>query len=393
MVAAKPRDATAGVHPTDPSILAALPIAVLVVDFDQRIVSANPAAEQVLGAGRAYLAQRKLCDFMPEDSQLISLVDQVAAGGSSVVEYGISLTSPKVGDELVDVRVASIPDDPFHIVICLEKRSMARLIDHQMPHRGTARSVAGMAEILAHEIKNPLAGIRGAAQLLDQSIGDDEHELTQLICDETDRIRKLVERVDVFSDDRPLARDRVNIHSVLDHVRRLLATGSGSGTRFTERYDPSLPPVYGNRDQLIQVFLNLLKNAVEAVPAKHGEITISTRFQHGFKFASAGSRSRQDLPILVSIQDNGAGIPDELHSHLFEPFVTTKRQGTGLGLSLVAKIVEDHGGLVDFETRRRRTEFRVRLPAAPQGQSDPDNPNPNTDTAPTPLNGDGPNDR
>ena len=372
MAVTKPRDAAVGAEPTDQSILAALPIAVLVVDADHRIVSANPAAEQVMGAGRAYLAQRRLGDLMPEDSQLISLVKQVAAGGSSVVEYGISLASPKVGDELVDVRVAPIPDDPSHIVICLEKRSMARLIDHQMPHRGASRSVAGMAEILAHEIKNPLAGIRGAAQLLEQSIDGSERELTELICDETDRIRKLVERVDIFSDDRPLNRDRVNIHSVLDHVRKLVATGSGAGIRFTERYDPSLPSVFGNRDQLVQVFLNLLNNAVEAVPAKHGEITISTRFQHGFKFASAGSRSRQDLPIVVSVQDNGAGIPDELHSHLFEPFVTTKRQGTGLGLSLVAKIVEDHGGLVDFETRRRRTEFRVRLPAAPRQTADHD---------------------
>ena len=208
--------------------------------------------------------------------------------------------------------------------------------------------------------------------MLEQSIDGSERELTQLICDETNRIRKLVERVDIFSDDRPLNRDRVNIHSVLDHVRKLVATGSGAGIRFIERYDPSLPSVFGNRDQLIQVFLNLLKNAVEAVPAQHGEITISTRFQHGFKFASAGSRSRQDLPIVVSVQDNGVGIPDELHSHLFEPFVTTKRQGTGLGLSLVAKIVEDHGGLVDFETRRRRTEFRVRLPAAPRQTADID---------------------
>jgi two-component system nitrogen regulation sensor histidine kinase GlnL len=373
MAVAEPHNVAVGVdptEPTDPSILAALPIAVIVVDSDQRIVSANPAAEQVLGAGSAYLSQRKLSDIVSADSQLVSLVDQVANDGNSVVEYGISLAGPKVGDELIDVRLSPIPDNSSHIVVCLEKRSMARLIDHQMPHRGTARSIAGMAEILAHEIKNPLAGIRGAAQLLEQSIDGADRDLTQLICDETDRIRNLVERVDVFSDDRPLARDRVNIHRVLEHVRRLVASEITTNCRFIERYDPSLPPVFGNRDQLVQVFLNLLKNAVEAVPAKHGEITISTRYQHGFKFASAGSRSRQDLPIVVSIQDNGSGIPEELHGHLFDPFVTTKRQGTGLGLSLVAKIIEDHGGLIEFETRRRRTDFRVRLPAAPNDMTE-----------------------
>jgi two-component system nitrogen regulation sensor histidine kinase GlnL len=340
-----------------------LPIAVFVVDRDYHIVMVNPAAEQVLGGGRAYLARRRLTDLIASDSQLISLIDQAAITGATLVEYGIVLASPKVREQLVDVRVVPHPDNPDQAIVCIEQRSMAHMVDHQLTHRGAARSVAGMAEILAHEVKNPLSGIRGAAQLLEEFVEGPERELTKLICDETDRIRSLVERVDIFSDDRPLDRERVNIHQVLDHVRQLVASGSGSEVRFVEHYDPSLPKVFGNRDQLIQVFLNLVKNAVEAVPAQRGEIVISTRYQHGFKFAASGSRTRQDLPIVVSIQDNGSGIPIELQDHLFDPFVTTKLTGTGLGLSLVAKIVEDHGGLVEFETRRRRTEFRVHLRA------------------------------
>jgi len=365
MAAPKPLDSPSGsdLRPLDGSILAALPIAVFVVDREHRIVMVNPAAEQVLGGGGAYLARRRLTDLIAPDSQLVSLIDQAVITGSTVVEYGITLASPKVRDQLVDVRVAPYPDDANQVIVCIEQRSMAHMVDHQLTHRGAARSVAGMAAILAHEVKNPLSGIRGAAQLLEDSVDGPERDLTKLICDETDRIRSLVERVDIFSDDRPLDRERVNIHQVLDHVRQLVASGSGAGVRFVEHYDPSLPKVFGNRDQLIQVFLNLIKNAVEAVPAERGEIVVTTRYQHGFKFASAGSRTRQDLPIVVSIQDNGPGIPEELHDHLFDPFVTTKRHGTGLGLSLVAKIVEDHGGLVEFETRRRRTEFRVHLRA------------------------------
>lgn len=354
----------AAARPLDASILSALPIAVFVADRDHRIVMVNPAAEQVLGGGGAYLARHRLTDLIAADSQLVALIDQTLQTGATVVEYGIMLASPKVRDRLVDVRVAPYPDDPDHVIVCVEERSMAHMVDHQLTHRGAARSVAGMAAILAHEVKNPLSGIRGAAQLLEESVDGPERDLTKLICDETDRIRNLVERVDVFSDDRPLDREQVNIHQVLDHVRQLVTAGNAADIRFVERYDPSLPKVFGNRDQLIQVFLNLLKNAVEAVPKQRGEIVVSTRYQHGFKFASSGSRTRQDLPIVVSIQDNGPGIPEELHDHLFDPFVTTKRRGTGLGLSLVAKIIEDHGGLVEFETRRRRTEFRVHLRAA-----------------------------
>ena len=365
MAAPKPLEPPAGaaLPPLEGSILAALPIAVFVVDSEHRLVMVNPAAEQVLGGGRAYLARHRLTDLIAPDSQLVSLIDQAILSGSTVVEYGIVLASPKVRERLVDVRVAPYPDDPTQVIVCIEERSMAHMVDHQLTHRGAARSVAGMAAILAHEVKNPLSGIRGAAQLLEDSVNGPERDLTKLICDETDRIRSLVERVDIFSDDRPLDRERVNIHQVLDHVRQLVETGSGAGIHFVEHYDPSLPKVFGNRDQLIQVFLNLIKNAVEAVPDQRGEIVVSTRYQHGFKFASVGSRTRQDLPIVVSIQDNGPGIPTELHDHLFDPFVTTKRNGTGLGLSLVAKIVEDHGGLVEFETRRRRTEFRVHLRA------------------------------
>jgi two-component system nitrogen regulation sensor histidine kinase GlnL len=228
--------------------------------------------------------------------------------------------------------------------------------------------VTAMAAMLAHEVKNPLSGIRGAAQLLEEEVSNDSLQLTQLICDETDRIVALVNRMDSFADDRPPERNAVNIHEVLDHVRRLAESGFARHLRIVELYDPSLPPVHGSRDQLVQVFLNLIKNAAEAAPETGGEIQLTTRYRHGTRLAVPGGTEYVDLPLEITVRDNGAGIPDDIKSCLFDPFVTTKQNGTGLGLALVAKIVDDHGGMIDVDSAPRRTEFRVLLPKQPKAQ-------------------------
>jgi two-component system nitrogen regulation sensor histidine kinase GlnL len=241
--------------------------------------------------------------------------------------------------------------------------SVAQRLNRQLSHRGGARAVAGLGATLAHEVKNPLSGIRGAAQLLESSLAEDERPLIQLICDETDRICALVDRMEAFADGKPIERRPVNIYQVLERVRRLSETGFGRRVKFVERYDPSLPEVDGDHDQLVQVFLNLVKNAAEAVPAEGGEIRISTRYTHGLSMRVANSRERVELPILVEIHDNGPGVAEEMVPHLFEPFVSSKRSGTGLGLSLVAKIVGDHGGVIELQNQARGALFRVRLPA------------------------------
>ena len=348
--------------PPADAILGAMPVAVLTVDGAGRIATANPAAEQMFGAGSALLARRRLEDLVRADSPLAALVELARRGGAGASEYGVALSSPRLAERLVDAHVTPLGDGGGELLVCLVERSMARLIDRHLSHRGAARSVAGMAAILAHELKNPLSGIRGAAQLIERAAGESERELAQMICEETDRIRALVERVDAFADDRPPGGERVNVHRVLEHVRRLEDGAAGGRVRFVESYDPSLPPVRGNRDQLVQVFLNLVKNALEAAPENGGEIEISTRYRHGFKFSGGGGKPL-DLPIAAAVRDNGRGVPDDLRDTLFEPFVTTRRGGAGLGLALVARIVENHGGVVEFETRPGRTVFRVRLPA------------------------------
>lgn len=348
--------------PPAAAILGAMPVAVLTVDGAGRIATANPAAEQLFGAGSALLVRRRLEDLVRADSPLAALVELARRGGGGASEYGVVLSIPRLAERLVDAHVTPLGDGAGDLLVCLVERSMARLIDRHLSHRGAARSVAGMAAILAHELKNPLSGIRGAAQLIERAVGESERELAQMICEETDRIRNLVERVDAFADDRPPGGERVNVHRALEHVRRLEGGAAGGRVRFVERYDPSLPPVWGNRDQLVQVFLNIVKNALEAAPANGGEIEFSTRYRHGFKFSGGGGKPL-DLPIVVAVRDNGRGVPDDLRDTLFEPFVTTRRGGAGLGLALVARIVENHGGVVEFESRPGRTVFRVRLPA------------------------------
>jgi two-component system nitrogen regulation sensor histidine kinase GlnL len=347
----------------DPAgVLNAIPDPVLVIGGAGDIRYVNLEAQEFFEAGATLLIGLRLDEILPADSPIFFLIDQVRAGGAGMSEYGVTLETPRIGQHLVTVRVVPLGEPADCVVMTLHERSITRKIDNQLTHRSAARSVSAMAAMLAHEVKNPLSGIRGAAQLLDEDANEGDRELTRLIIDEADRIVALVDRMEVFSDRRPIDRGPVNIHAVLEHVRKVAQTGFGRHLRFIERYDPSLPPVFGNRDQLVQVFLNLIKNAAEAAPEQGGEIVLSTAFQHGTRLAVGGGEGRVHLPLLVSVQDNGDGIPEDLRSHLFDPFVTTKRNGSGLGLALVAKIIGDHGGVIEVETLPRRTVFKVSLP-------------------------------
>ncbi len=351
------------------TLLNALDSPIIAVSPEHLVLYVNSAAEQLFGESATQIVGQSLEYILPKDTPIHALVRQVQGQGISVSEYGLTLETARVRRQLINIQVSVISDRPGVAVINIFTRSIADKIDRQMTHRNAARSVTAMAAMLAHEVKNPLSGIRGAAQLLEQMSGGGDQTLTQLICDETDRICALVDRIEVFSDQRPLERAPVNIHQVLERVKNISQTGFARNLKIVEHYDPSLPPVDGNHDQLVQIFLNLLKNAAEAAPAKGGEVVLSTAYQHSVRFAVAGSNSMVHLPLVISIQDNGEGIPQNLQDHLFDAFVTSKPKGSGLGLALVAKMVDDHGGVIEFDSHPGKTVFRVMLPmAAPESE-------------------------
>lgn len=345
-------------------LLQSLATPVLALDSDNHIRYANAAALQFLGVDAI---GRALGDFMPADSPLFSLLAQARAEKASVADREMAIESAALGRRMIAIDVAPLAERAGWLTLSLQERSIAGRLDEALNRRGTARAMGTLAAVLAHEVKNPLSGVRGAAQLLESGLDESGRNLTRLICDEVDRIVALVDRMEMFADERSLDRKPVNIHKVLDYVMQLAEPGFARGRRFVCDYDPSLPAVLGNRDLLIQLFLNLVKNAAEATVEEGGVITLTTRYQLGVRLSDSDGGGRH-LPLAISVQDNGPGIDEALRPRLFEPFTSGKPGGKGLGLALVAKIVADHGGLIEVSSEPRRTQFRVLLPMAAEGE-------------------------
>jgi len=353
------------------SVVDALANPLIVIDEKDRICFVNGAAENFFQTSSALLTRHRISDLVSFSSPVFHAVAKARNTAGLVNEYNVAIGGPRFGGERsVDLQAVSIADDPRFITIALLERSASHRIDRQLAARSAARSVTGMAAMLAHEIKNPLAGIRGAAQLLEPSLAEEDRALARLICEETDRIRDLVDQMEVFSDERPIERGPVNIHEVLERVKTLTSAAVPSTITIGETYDPSLPPVLGNKDQLVQVFLNLARNAAEAMENGGGEISFTTAFRSGIRLTRTEGRELDTLPLEVCVHDTGPGVPEDLQASIFDPFVTTKPAGRGLGLALVSKIVRDLGGTVEYLRRERGTTFRVLLPMCRQAVGD-----------------------
>ena len=344
------------------AILASMAFPVVVVDPSDEISYLNGAAEQFFERGAHRLIGHKLNKILPSDSPVIDLVRNVRDGGISIFEYGIDLELPRGGGRSLMISGSPVGLDGGSVTLSFHQQLAARSLERQHEYRQAARSVTAMASMLAHEVKNPLSGIRGAAQLLERSVSGSDQSLARLIQDETDRVCGLVDRMDVFGDTDFLVRKPVNIHEVLQRVIDSASVGFAQDVEFSKEFDPSLPPVPGNRDLLVQIFLNLVKNASEAINPETGRIILRTAFRRGVSPMLPGGEGRVHLPLCVSVIDNGPGIPDIVAGNLFDPFVSTKLNGTGLGLAFVAKAVDEHGGIIEFDTGPDGTEFRVFLP-------------------------------
>ncbi len=347
-------------------ILSAVPHPILVINEANEITYANTATELFYQMGLGQLKKLTIEDLLPFGSPVLSALDQVREKSCSFNEYAIDISTPRIKDNvIVDVYCGPIGEDSTSTLLQFQLRSMAQMIERQLSYRGAARTVNGVAGVLAHEIKNPLSGIRGAAQLLEAAVSEDDQMLAQLICQETDRIRDLVDRMEVFGDERQINARPVNIHTVLHHVTELARKGFANNTIIKEQYDPSLPNVSGDHDQLVQIFLNLIKNAQESQDDQdEASITLSTSFRPGFRLTLPGSKERVVLPLEILVQDKGPGVRDDILPHLFDPFVTSKAKGSGLGLALVAKMIADHGGTIECDSTPEGTTFRILLPMA-----------------------------
>ncbi|MBS0332646.1 MAG: PAS domain-containing protein [Proteobacteria bacterium] len=339
----------------------------LVVDAEGALVAVNEAAEALFGQGLGLLARGRFSAALPPGSALVSLLGRAIEEQAPVRERGLHITLFGLPPFEADGAAAPLGDGAVLLSLSV-KHGLG--VNHERAGAEAAsglRSIVGLGRMLAHEIKNPLAGIRAAAQLLKSGAKAEDAPLAQLIVDETDRVRRLVDRMEAFSDDALPLVAPLNIHQVLDRVRALAANGVADGLQLREQYDPSLPPVLGDEDQLIQIFLNLVKNAAEAAHARgdgRGAIQITTAYRHGVRVRAAKGQALRGAPLEVRIVDNGPGVPEHLREHLFQPFVTSKANGVGLGLALVTKLVAAHGGLLDFESEPGRTVFRVLLPIA-----------------------------
>ena len=341
-------------------LFAALPVAVLIVDPDGRVAHANAACETLLNQSERALAGQRL-----EAILRTTAGDEQRRSGQGFAAYDTELTTARGQRIHADHLENEAADHPGWRVVVLHDRPASGAHPHRGERGAGARAAVGAAAMLAHEIKNPLSGIRGAAQLL--ALEGDDRELTTLITTEVDRIAALIDRMQDFTDTRPLTLATENVYPLLDHTRRVAKAGFARSIAIEERFDPSLPPVLVDRDALLQVMLNLIKNACEAlVNTASPRVILTTAYRHGMAVSAGPGRARRPLPIELTVTDNGPGAPSDIEGDLFQPFVSGRPEGKGLGLALVEKLVRDMGGIVQYarEGEPEMTVFRVLLPRA-----------------------------
>ncbi|MES2846410.1 MAG: ATP-binding protein [Pseudomonadota bacterium] len=355
-------------YPVPGVIWASLPLPALLIGPDGRIAEVNPAAETFMNASSRTLVGQPAFDRLSIDAPMDEALARARANQSPLFINDVDVTTGERPPVQCNIQVAPMHDNPGIILLLISPRDIADRLGRSQQVKSAAKSAIGMAEMLAHEIKNPLAGISGAAQLISMNAGPEDRELTELIVEETRRIVKLLEQVEQFGNIRPPDRRPVNIHDALDRARKSALVGFATHMTLVEDYDPSLPATYADPDQLMQVFLNLIKNAAEAAGKGGGTIRLHTFYDLSLRLRRRDGTGGA-LPLQIEIIDDGPGIKPEIAADIFEPFVSGRENGTGLGLALVSKIISDHEGWISVDSVPGRTVFRVSLPMAPKDKT------------------------
>ena len=347
------------------ALWASLPVPAVWIDPDDRIRAVNSAGEAFFNASSRALIGQPVLDRLAIDARMEETLARVRRDQGPMFMNNVDVGTGWAPPVECNIQIAPVQGAPGEVLILLEPRQLAGRMGKALGVKTAARSAIGMAEMLAHEIKNPLAGITGAAQLLSMGLSPEDQELTDLIVVESRRIVALLEQVEQFGNLRPPAREEINVHDLLDRAMKSAQVGFAARMKIAEDYDPSLPPTFVDPDQLMQVFLNLLKNASEAAGDTGGTIRIRTFYDHALRLRRKDG-SGTGLPLQVEIVDDGPGIAPEIQSQIFEPFVSGRENGTGLGLALVSKIISDHDGWISVDSVPGMTRFRISLPVAPK---------------------------
>jgi two-component system nitrogen regulation sensor histidine kinase GlnL len=345
-----------------------LPVPAFVVDQNNKIAETNPAAESFLNTSARQLRDEPVFDALAIDAPVDDQITRVRTDQASLFMHNVDVGGGNRAPVNCNIQIAPMTGMPGYVLMLLEPRMLAERMGRSLSAKSAAKSAIGMAEMLAHEIKNPLAGITGAAQLLSMNLSNEDQELTDLIVNESRRIVALLEQVEQFGNLRQPERKAVNIHDLLDRARKSAMVGFAAHMKIVEEYDPSLPPTWVDGDQMLQVFLNLIKNAAEAGKGAPGVIRLRTFYDVSLRLRRKDGPAA--LPLNVEIIDDGPGLPPEIASEAFEPFVSGRENGTGLGLALVSKIISDHDGWISVDSVPGRTVFRISLPKVPKAAAD-----------------------
>ena len=347
--------------PAGYAVLDALTYPVIILDNDNYFVWLNHSGETFFNSSLAIIKGVSAEEYFNSDSVLFKMILRVKETASSLSEHSVTLSLPRLKDTVVNIQVGPFYSNDEFIVISLQKNTLEQVAKSRTHFKGAALSMSKVTALLAHEIRNPLAGIKGAAQLLELELGQENQELSNLIVTETDRIIKLLERIEKLSADKPLHLERINIHEVLDHC--LMVSGSSFGRHLINKreFDPSLPLIFADRDLLIQLFLNLFKNASEATK-KNDFLFVKTSYALSTPHSASNQHGLNQLPLQIDVIDTGSGISPELQGYVFEPFISSKLNGSGLGLALVASVVSEHGGAIEVRSGAGETHFKINLP-------------------------------